>query len=92
MDITSLLISLASGVVGGNLAGSTVKEDNLGTIGNSIAGLFGGGLGNTVLQLLGVLGTGELTLSSILTNVGTSGIVGALLPIVVSYIKKAFVK
>ena len=41
-----------AGAAGGNLAGSLLKQYNLGTLGNSIAGIVGGGLGG---QLLGML-------------------------------------
>ena len=39
-----LIIQLISGAVGGNLAGAILKNLNLGSIGNSIAGIVGGGL------------------------------------------------
>ena len=41
--IIGLIIQLISGAVGGNVAGAAMKQYNLGTIGNSIAGLIGGG-------------------------------------------------
>ena len=43
--IIGLIIQLISGAVGGNIAGAAMKQYNLGTIGNSIAGLIGGGVG-----------------------------------------------
>jgi uncharacterized membrane protein YeaQ/YmgE (transglycosylase-associated protein family) len=39
-----LIIQLISGAVGGNVAGTLMKNFNLGPIGNSIAGLIDGGL------------------------------------------------
>ena len=54
MDIVSLLISLLSGAVGGNIAGAVMQERSLGTLGNSLVGILGGGLGATVLQALGI--------------------------------------
>src|SRR4051794_33709523 len=50
MDITSLILELVSGAVGGNVAGAAMKEKSLGAVGNSLAGLVGGGLGGTILQ------------------------------------------
>ena len=47
-----LIIQLVSGAVGGNLAGSLMKKFSLGTLGNSIVGILGGGLGG---QLLGMM-------------------------------------
>lgn len=58
MDVNtiSIIISLISGIIGGNLAGVGLSEKNLGAIGNTIAGLIGGGAGQFLLKLLGVLG------------------------------------
>ena len=40
----NLLISIISGIVGGNVAGAAVPADkNLGALGNTISGIFGGG-------------------------------------------------
>lgn len=90
MDITSLLISLAGGLLGGNVAGQA-KADHLGTVGNSVAGLVGGGLANIVLHSLGLLTPEtELTVRSIITNLAGSGLLGAVLPFAVSFLKKSF--
>ena len=54
MDLFSLLLQLISGAAGGNLVGGLLKNFNLGTLGNSLAGLVGGGVGSAVLgNLLG---------------------------------------
>ena len=50
--IIGVIISLISGAVGGNIAGSALKEQSLGTLGNSIAGIIGGGLGGQLLSAL----------------------------------------
>jgi uncharacterized membrane protein YeaQ/YmgE (transglycosylase-associated protein family) len=50
MDITSLIVEAVSGAVGANVAGAAMKEKSLWTIGNSIAGIVGGGIGGTILQ------------------------------------------
>jgi len=42
--IIGVIISLISGAVGGNIAGGVLKEQSLGTVGNTIAGLVGGAL------------------------------------------------
>ena len=39
MNILSLIISLLSGAVGGNVAGAAMKDKSLGTVGNSVAGI-----------------------------------------------------
>src|SRR5260370_8002747 len=73
MDITSLIIEAVSGAVGGNVAGAAMKEHSLGTLGNSIAGILGGGLGGTILHSVmgsAAAGGGGMALQSILTNGG----------------------
>ena len=89
MNIISLIIEVISGAVGGNVAGAAMKENSLGTLGNSIAGIVGGGLGGTILQM--VMGTaaagGGLDLQSILANVAGGGVGGAILMAIIGIIK-----
>jgi uncharacterized membrane protein YeaQ/YmgE (transglycosylase-associated protein family) len=102
MDIVSLIISLISGAVGGNVAAAAAPDKSLGGLGNSLVGLLGGGLGGYVLQALDLFnkvntqvaqttGTG-LDLTSILANVGTGGVSGAILTIIVGLIKNSLAK
>jgi len=37
------VVELVNGAVGGNVAGAAMKENSLGAIGNSLAGIVGGG-------------------------------------------------
>lgn len=80
MDFTSLLIQLISGAVGGNVAGAVNKAKTLGPLVNTILGALGG------------LGGGQLASSTLgggtAAEVGTSAVVGALLPIIVGMLKK----
>ena len=93
MNIVALLISLISGAVGGNVAGAAMKDKSLGTAGNSLAGILGGGLGGAILQMLGIGGgTGGIDLTSILANVGSGGVGGGILLVIVSLIKNAMKK
>ncbi|MFA6914997.1 MAG: hypothetical protein WC222_01245 [Parachlamydiales bacterium] len=106
MDIINLIISLISGVAGGNLAGAGLKEKNLGAIGNTITGLLGGAGGNYLLQILdifnkvgatGAVGaapaTGtEFDIGHLLANIATSGVGGAALSAIVAYVKSALNK
>jgi hypothetical protein len=95
MDITSLIIEAISGAVGGNVAGAAMKEKSLGGIGNSIAGIVGGGLGGTILQMVmgtAATGGGGLDLQSILANVAGGGVGGAILMVIVGLIKNAMAK
>jgi uncharacterized membrane protein YeaQ/YmgE (transglycosylase-associated protein family) len=106
MDVANMIISLISGIIGGNVAGAAMPADkNLGAIGNSVAGFFGGGIGNYVLQALGALATAGaaaatgapaqahgLDLATILANIGGSGVGGAILTIIAGLIKGALQK
>ena len=88
-----LIIQLVSGAVGGNLAGSLMKNFSLGTLWNSIVGILGGGLGGQDLGLLGVGdGGGEMDLSGILGSVGSGGIGGGIVMAIVGMIKNAMNK
>lgn len=106
MDIASLLISLISGVAGGNAAGAAMPEKNMGAVANSVSGLIGGGLGDFLLRALGVLASAgaagaagatgatgsELDIASILGNVLGSGVSGAVLTTIITLIKSALQK
>lgn len=95
MSIINLIISLISGAVGGNVAGAAMKDKSLGTAGNSIAGILGGGLGGAILQALGLFpqGTGgELDLASIIGNVAGGGVGGSILLVIIALIKNAMAK
>jgi uncharacterized membrane protein YeaQ/YmgE (transglycosylase-associated protein family) len=43
--IAGLIIQLIAGGVRGNIAGAALKQYDLGTLGNTIAGVIGGGVG-----------------------------------------------
>lgn len=89
-----IIIQLISGAVGGNVVGKLLKDLNLGTLGNSIAGIVGGGLGG---QLLGMMGAGGdaaagMDIGSILQSVASGGVGGGVLMAVVGIVKKMMAK
>lgn len=95
MDIVGLLINLVSGLVGGNILGGAWKDKSLGAIGNSIAGLIGGAAGGYIMQAMGMLnsvGLGDMTVSSLLGNIGSAGVGGAILTAIIGMIKKSMTK
>lgn len=107
MDWVNLIISLVSGLAGGNIAGSLTKDKGMGPVGNSVSGAIGGGIGGYILQLLGLFGAAAATgatgtqppvdlahldLAQILGNIGGSGVGGAILTLIVNYIKNAMNK
>jgi uncharacterized membrane protein YeaQ/YmgE (transglycosylase-associated protein family) len=89
MDILSLIINLISGAIGGNIAGAALKDQSLGTMGNSIAGILGGGIGATILQALGAIGAGGLDLGSLIASILGGGVGGAILMAIIGLIRNA---
>lgn len=90
MDIASLIIQLVSGAVGGNVAGALLKKLSLGTTGNSIVGILGGGLGGQLLHMLGVGGgaaAGGLDIGSIVSSIAGGGVGGAVLMAIIGIIR-----
>ncbi len=81
--LVELLVSLASGAAGGNIAGALMKDKSLGTLWNSVVGILGGGLGG---QLLGLIGMGDA--GGIIGTIGSSTVGGAALLAIVSLFKK----
>ena len=96
MNIISLIIEAISGAVGGNVAGAAMKEKSLGTVGNSIAGILGGGAGGMILQAImggsAPPGGGSLDLTTILSNVAGGGVGGAILMAVIGLIRNQMAK
>lgn len=102
MDIVNLIISLVSGVVGGNAIGAAMPNQSLGSVGNSITGLLGGAAGSFILSALGLFGAHvagapdaaapALNITSLLGNIIGSGVCGAVLTVIVGFFKNACVK
>ena len=89
----NIIIQMVCGAVGGNAAGALMKKLSLGTLGNSIVGILGGGLGGQLLGMLGVApaaGTGDL--GAILGSVVSGGVGGGVLMAIIGLIKKALGK
>ncbi len=47
-----LILQIIAGAVGGNAAGKSMKSSGMGTLGNSIAGLVGGGVLGQIVTML----------------------------------------
>ena len=78
MNLTTLILQLIAGALGGYAAGSFSKDKSLGTIGNSVVGALGGGVGGQILiAMLGLSGTVQIV--SALVTGGVSGGLAALL-------------
>jgi hypothetical protein len=93
MNWLPLIIELVSGAVGGNIAGGLLKQFNLGTLGNSIAGIVGGGIGGQLLgmavpALSGAAAGGGLDIASLVGQVAGGGAGGAIVMVIVGLIKQ----
>jgi uncharacterized membrane protein YeaQ/YmgE (transglycosylase-associated protein family) len=92
-NLLPLIIQLVSGAVGGNVAGGLMKQFSLGTLGNSIAGILGGGIGGQLLGLLGIAtGSGGMDIGSIVGSIASGGVGGGVLMAIVGVIKNAMKK
>jgi len=92
-NLLAVIIQLICGAAGGNIAGSLLKNSSLGTLGNSIAGIVGGGLGGQLLNLLGVAaGGGGLDIGSIIGSILGGGVGGGVLMAIIGMIKSALAK
>ncbi|MGB1307579.1 MAG: hypothetical protein ACPG6B_01615 [Oceanihabitans sp.] len=87
-----LIIQLVSGAVGGNLAGSLMKNLSLGSLWNSVVGILGGGLGGSLLGMIGIDTSGAMDLSGILSSVAGGGVGGGVVLAIIGFIKKALNK
>lgn len=93
MDFVTLLLPFFSGAAGGNLIGGIAKNLNLGSLGNSLAGLVGGGLGSLVIgNLLGIpmTATGaEADGSALLGQILGAGAGGGIMTAIVAMLQKS---
>jgi hypothetical protein len=98
--VISLIISLISGAAGGNIVGTLLKQFNLGPLGNSLAGIIGGGLGGQLLAMLaggGAAATGAaaspdmaggLDIGTIVSQIVGGGVGGGVLMVIVGFIRQ----
>jgi hypothetical protein len=97
-----LVISLIAGALGGTGAGRMLKDLDLGTAGNAIAGILGGGLGGQLLSMLtggavpadagAAVAGGGLDIGTIVQQVAGGGVGGAVLMAIVGLLKKQFAR
>lgn len=94
MEFIPLIIQLVSGALGGNLAGSIFQKFSLGTLGNSIVGILGGGLGGQLLSMIGVSMGGDsgMNLASIIGSVASGAVGGGVLMTIFGMIRALFGK
>ncbi len=87
-----ILINLVAGALGGNAVGKSSPTFDLGTLGNTIAGLVGGGVLGQIITLLwptvsASIQGGSFDIGSIIAQVIGGGAGGAILTAIVGAIK-----
>jgi hypothetical protein len=87
-----IIINLIAGVIGGNAAGKASSSLDLGTLGNTITGLVGGGLLGQVVTLVvpaisAAAQSGDLSVGNIISQIISGGAGGALLTALVGFVK-----
>jgi uncharacterized membrane protein YeaQ/YmgE (transglycosylase-associated protein family) len=85
-QIITWIVSLIAGGAGGNIVGALLKNRNLGPMLNTVLGLVGGGLGGKIL--LPAIGSLVGGTDSLAGTGGLAALVGAVLPLIVSFLKK----
>ena len=95
----AIIIQLIAGAIGGNAAGAVLKNQSLGGLGNTIAGVVGGGLGGQILAMMGTAapvaaataGSG-MDLASIVGSLVAGGVGGGVLMAVAGVLKGMMAK
>src|ERR1700733_77444 len=90
--VINLIIQIIAGAVGGNAAGATMKNVDLGALGNTIAGAIGGAGGGTLLTaLLPMLqgAAGNVDVGALVGQAVGGGVAGAVLTAIVGVIKNS---
>jgi len=92
-SLLPLIVQLISGAVGGNVAGGILKNFSLGTAGNSIVGILGGGIGGQLLGMMGVAtSTGGMDVASVIGSLASGGVGGSVLMVIAGLVKKTLAK
>lgn len=92
--LINIIIQIVAGAIGGNGAGAALKDVNLGTLGNTIAGAIGGVAGGQLLSALipalaGAAGT--IDLGAMVSQAVGGGVAGAVLTAIIGFIKNKMV-
>ena len=92
MDIVQILINLIAGALGGVGAGKSSPNFDLGTVGNIVSGLVGGGVLGQIVTLalpsiVTAAATGHLSVGGVVSQVIAGGAGGAILTAIIGAIK-----
>jgi uncharacterized membrane protein YeaQ/YmgE (transglycosylase-associated protein family) len=92
MDMTTLtpiIIQLVIGAIGGNAAGAVLKDQSLGTAGNTVAGAVGGLGGGWIAALIPAIAAAAGGNGMDLQHIAGGGIGGIVLTIIAGFIKNS---
>jgi uncharacterized membrane protein YeaQ/YmgE (transglycosylase-associated protein family) len=89
MEYLPLIIQLASGALGGNLAAKAIPQASMGVLINSILGIAGGGLGGQVLSAMGLATGGGMDLMGIIGAIASGGVGGGIIMALIGLLKNA---
>ena len=94
MEYLMMALPYITGAAGGNIIGKLLPNLNLGTLGNSISGIVGGGLGGAMLGMIGVEAgpATSLDIGSLLGGAGVGAAGGGVVMAIVGFIKKLLAK
>ena len=91
MNFMAIFIQLASGALGGNIAGALLGRFGLGALGNSVVGIVGGGLAGQILWAMGAWGrnasAGSPDLSAIFWSIAGGIFGGGVLILIIGGIR-----
>jgi hypothetical protein len=92
MNMEQILINLVTGALGGVGAGKASPTFDLGTVGNIISGLVGGGVLGQIVTLalpsvVAAAETGHLSVGGIVSQIIAGGAGGAILTAIVGALK-----
>jgi hypothetical protein len=89
--LMSLFIQLVAGAIGGNAVGAAMKDISLGSLGNTVAGAIGGGVGGPILAalipMLSGATAGGVNLGSLAGQAVGSGVAGAIITAFIGVVK-----
>ena len=91
--MVALMIQLVSGAISGGVTGAVMDKLSLGPIGNSLAGLVGGGLGGQLFSMVTFGSSVDppapygLNLGSILASIASGGVGGAIVMAILGFIR-----
>lgn len=88
-SLVNVILALAAGAIGGNAVGAMFRQFNLGPLGNSIAGILGGGIGGEILSMIvrgGVVDASSV--ESFVAQIIGGGVGGGLLMAIVGIIRQ----